>query len=107
MMRKLFRKILFFFGLGRGKEAVVEEVVVVENNYRGRVYSNRGEVYDIVGRYESHKDMAYHISEIIDSSNTFTAMGVDRRMLVLKSKDVLFVEVDEEIYEGEGFENES
>lgn len=104
-MKELIRKILFFFGVGRGEEEEeVEEVVL--NHYRGRIYSNRGEAYDILGEYESHKKMAYHIREIINSTDTFTTMAIDGKMLVLKSKDVLFVEVEEDIYEEEGREDE-
>lgn len=85
------------------KEEPVKEIYP----FLAHIYTRNMGVLKIVGGYESAKDLADRISFLIDSFDSFTATLDIGNEVVIRSKDVEFVEVEEEPYEPENYDSEN
>jgi hypothetical protein len=71
-----------------------EEKPVVENHdFLAKIYTRNMGVIDILGYYESAGELADRISYLVDNFVSFTSTNLDGNSIVIKSKDVEFVEV--------------
>lgn len=71
--------------------------VVERNYYLARIYTRHMGIVEIYGYYASAKELAYKLSYLIDFADSFTAITKgDDTVVVIKSKDVEFIEVETE-----------
>jgi hypothetical protein len=76
-----------------------KEPVIEKHEFLANIYTRHMGKLEIVGYYESAKDLATRLSYLIDNFNSFTCDNKDGNSIVILSKYVEFIEVDGEPYE--------
>jgi hypothetical protein len=76
-----------------------EKPVIERHDFLAHIHTRNMGVHKVIGYYESANDLATRLSFLIDNFDSFTTTRVDGDSLVIRSKDIEFIRVEEKPYE--------